>query len=165
MDLHSIYKALRDEYNGKLWTDEFLRIHIDLRDDQIICWFDLDEEDEGFEEKRYCAIEFYDEVVRFLVDNFGEEFKYEDPRISGDYIDRTNMHGDFEIVLDDDGENAPVVAIWENDEVTDEARFVNESDEDDARSALARELGVGESEVRLSEADDNYDHYEPDYTF
>ena len=116
MDLHSIYKALRDEYNGKLWTDEFLCIHIDLRDDQIICWFDLDEEDEGFEEKRDCAIGFYDEVVRFLVDNFGEEFKYEDPRISGDYIDRTNMYGDFEIVLDDDGENAPVVAIWENEE-------------------------------------------------
>ena len=100
-----------------------MRIHVTLKDDQIICWFDLDRDDAGFEEKRDCAISFYDEVVRFLVDNFGEEFKYEDPRISSDYIDRNNMYGQYDIVLDDDGENAPVIAIWENEENTMKTRF------------------------------------------
>ena len=93
-----------------------MRIHVTLKDDQVICWFDLDGDDEGFNEKRDCAISFYDEVVRFLVDRFGEEFKYEDPRISADYIDRNNMYGQYDIVLDDDGENAPVIAIWEDEE-------------------------------------------------
>lgn len=116
MDLQEIYKALRSEYNGKTWSDEFLTTHIDLRGDQIICWFELDEDDEGFEEKRDCTISFYDEVVMFLVDNFGEEFKYEDPRISYDYIHRNNIHGQYEIVLDDDGESPAVIAIWENEE-------------------------------------------------
>ena len=100
-----------------------MRIHVTLKDDQVICWFDLDSDDEGFEEKRDCAISFYDEVVRFLVDNFGEEFKYEDPRISSDYIDRNNMYGQYDIVLDDDGENAPVIAIWENEESEMKPRF------------------------------------------
>ena len=95
-----------------------MRIHVTLKDDQVICWFDLDRDDGGFDEKRDCAISFYDEVVRFLVDRFGEEFKYEDPRISADYIDRNNMYGQYDIVLDDDGENAPVIAIWENEENT-----------------------------------------------
>lgn len=103
-----------------------MKIHVTLKDDQIICWFDLDRDDEGFEEKRDCAISFYDEVVRFLVDNFGEEFKYEDPRISADYIDRNNMYGQYDIVLDDDGENAPVIAVWENEENKMKTRF-NES--------------------------------------
>jgi len=105
---------------------------------------------------------FYDEVVKFLVNKFGEEFKYDDPRLSDDYIDRSNMHGQFEIVLDDDGEEPPVIAIWENEE-NDNMRFINESEED-ARSALARELGIGKSKVKLSEEGD-YDYYEPDYTF
>ena len=61
--------------------------------------------------------------MRFLVDNFGEEFKYEDPRISSDYIDKNNMHGQYEIVLDDDGENSPVIAIWENEESEMKKRF------------------------------------------
>ena len=64
--------------------------------------------------------------MRFLVDSFGEKFKYEDPRISDDYIDRNNIHGQYEIVLDDDGENAPVIAIWENEENKMKSRF-NES--------------------------------------
>ena len=163
MDLQEIYKALRSEYNGKTWSDDFMEIHVDMRSDQVICWFDIDkaddEDDSDFEEKRDNTIGFYDEVVRFLVDNFGEEFKYEDPRVSSDYIYKNNMHGKYEIVLDDDGENPAVIAIWENDNV----RFINESEED-ARSALARELGLDKSKVRLSE-DDNYSHYEPDYTF
>ena len=103
-----------------------MRIHVTLKDDQVICWFDLDKNDEGFEEKRDCAISFYDEVVRFLVDRFGEEFKYEDPRISADYIDRNNMYGQYDIVLDDDGENAPVIAIWENEENTMKRRSFDE---------------------------------------
>lgn len=124
MDLQEIYKALRSEYDGKTWSDEFMKIHVTLmRDGQIICWFDLDKDDEGFEEKRDCAISFYDEVVRFLVDSFGEKFKYEDPRISADYIDKNNMYGQYEIVLDDDGENSPVIAIWENEENEMKTRF------------------------------------------
>ena len=127
MDLQEIYKALRSEYNGKTWSDEFMRIHVTLKDDQVICWFDLDRDDEGFEEKRDCAISFYDEVVRFLVDSFGEEFKYEDPRISSDYIDRNNMYGQYDIVLDDDGENAPVIAIWEDEENTMKGKIAKEA--------------------------------------
>lgn len=127
MDLQEIYNALRSEYDGKTWGDEFLKIHVTLmRDGQVICWFDLDEDDEGFDEKRDSTISFYDEVVRFLVDRFGEEFKYEDPRISDDYIDRNNIHGQYEIVLDDDGENPAVIAIWENEETEMKTRF-NES--------------------------------------
>ena len=64
--------------------------------------------------------------MRFLVDRFGEEFKYEDPRISSDYIDKNNMYGQYEIFLDDDGENPPVIAIWENEENEMKRRF-NES--------------------------------------
>ena len=136
MDLQEIYKALRSEYNDKTWGDEFLRIHITLKDDQVICWFDLDKDDEGFEEKRDSTISFYDEVVRFLVDNFGEEFKYEDPRISDDYIDRNNIHGQYEIVLDDDGESPAVIAIWENEENEMKSRF-NEN----KFNKLAKEAG------------------------
>ena len=61
--------------------------------------------------------------MRFLVDRFGEEFKYEDPRISDDYIDRNNIHGQYEIVLDDDGESPAVIAIWENEENEMRTRF------------------------------------------
>ena len=64
--------------------------------------------------------------MRFLVDSFGEEFKYEDPRISDDYIDKNNIHGQYEIVLDDDGENPAVTAIWKNEETEMKTRF-NES--------------------------------------
>ena len=168
--------------------------------------------------------------MRFLVDRFGEEFKYEDPRISGDYIDKSNMYGQYEIFLDDDDENPPVIAIWENEmekksfdegfmgnigtdgkhlysiiyksdgwdgsvqeygktkedaiqnaiakgkldgdedivKIVDlgeqHPEYMSESEED-ARSALARELGIGKSKVRLSEDDDDYDYYNPDYTF
>ena len=42
-------------------------------------------------------------------------------------------------------------------------KYMYES-EDDARNALARELGVSRGGVRLLETDD-YDHYEPDYAF
>ena len=45
----------------------------------------------------------------------------------------------------------------------DNMKYLYES-EDDARTALARELGVGRGRVRLLETDD-YDHYEPDYAF
>ena len=61
--------------------------------------------------------------MRFLVDNFGEVFKYEDPRISDDYIDKNNFHGQYEIVLDDDGESPAVIAIWENEENEMKPRF------------------------------------------
>lgn len=70
---------------------------------------------------------FYDEVVRFLVDNFGEEFKFEDPRISDEYIDKNNFRGEFEIVLDesgDPGDGFPCIAIWKNEE--HEMKPVNE---------------------------------------
>ena len=164
MELAELYSDLKKEYDGKLFSDNFLKTHITLKDDQIICWFDIDKndydgDDEDYEDKCNSATLFYDEVVKFLVDRFGEEFKYDDPRLSDDYIYRSNRHGQFEIVLDDDGEEPPVIAIWENDNMS----FINESEED-ARSALARELGVGKSKVRLFE-DDNYSHYEPDYTF
>ena len=42
-------------------------------------------------------------------------------------------------------------------------KYIYESEED-ARTALAKELGVNRSKVRLLETD-KYDHYEPDYTF
>lgn len=99
--------------------------------------------------------------MRFLVDRFGEEFKYEDPRISADYIDRNNMYGQYEIVLDDDGKNPAVIAIWENEESEMKSRFT-ESDED-ARHALARDLEVNIRNVRPSKTDE-YDYYAPDYT-
>ena len=116
--LEEIYHAVAREYNGKLFSDNFLKTNITLHGDQIICWFDFDKYDPDYEEKCDSATLFYDEVVGFLVDEFGEKFKYEDPRISDEYIDKNNMNGQFEIVLDedDDGENAPVVAIWENEE-------------------------------------------------
>lgn len=116
--LDEIYHAVAREYNGKLFSDNFLKTNITLHGDQIICWFDFDKYDPDYEEKCDSAILFYDEVVGFLVDKFGEIFKYEDPRISDEYIDKNNMHGQFEIVLDEDdkGENSPVIAIWENEE-------------------------------------------------
>lgn len=116
--MDEIYKAVSREYNSKLFSDNFIKVNVTMVDDQVICWFDFDKYDPDYEEKCDSAILFYDEVVRFLVDEFGEKFKYEDPRISDDYIDKNNMRGQFEIVLDedDDGENSPVVAIWENEE-------------------------------------------------
>ena len=123
MELTKIYSDLKKEYDGKLFSDNFLKIHITMKDDQIICWFDIDKndydgDDEDYEDKCNSATLFYDEVVKFLVDRFGEEFKYDDPRLSDEYIDRSNRHGKFEIVLDDDGEEPPVIAIWENEEST-----------------------------------------------
>lgn len=116
--MDEIYKAVSREYNSKLFSDNFIKVNVTMVDDQVICWFDFDKYDPDYEEKCDSAILFYDEVVRFLVDEFGEKFKYEDPRISDDYIDKNNMRGQFEIVLDedDDGENSPVVAIWKNEE-------------------------------------------------
>ena len=112
--LDDIYRAVRREYNGKLFSDNFLKVNVTKQDDQVICWFDFDIHDPDYEEKCDSAILFYDEVIGFLVDEFGEKFKYEDPRISDDNIDRNNWHGQFEIVLDEDdkGEEAPFVAIW-----------------------------------------------------
>ena len=112
--LDDIYRAVRREYNGKLFSDNFLKVNVTKQDDQVICWFDFDMNDPDYEEKCDSAILFYDEVVGFLVDEFGEKFKYEDPRISDDNIDKNNWHGQFEIVLDEDdrGEDAPFVAIW-----------------------------------------------------
>ena len=79
-----------------------------------MCWLEFYMKDCEDDEKWECAIVCYDEVVGFLVDEFGEKFKYEDPRISDDNIDKNNWHGQFEIVLDEDdrGEEAPFVAIW-----------------------------------------------------
>lgn len=116
--LDDIYKAVRGEYNGKLFSDNFIKVNVRMVDDSVICWFDFDKYDPDYEEKCDSAILFYDEVVGFLVDKFGEKFKYEDPRISDEYIDKNNMNGQFEVVLDfdDDGENSPVIAIWENEE-------------------------------------------------
>lgn len=116
--LNDIYRAVSREYNSKLFSDNFLKVNVTMVDDSVICWFDFDKYDPDFDDKCDSATLFYDEVVRFLVDEFGEKFKYEDPRISDDYIDKNNMRGQFEIVLDfdDDGENSPVVAIWENEE-------------------------------------------------
>ena len=116
--MDEIYHAIAGEYNGKLFSDNFIKVNVTLHDDQIICWFDFDKNDPDYEEKCDSAILFYDEVVGFLVDEFDEIFKYEDPRISDEYIDKNNMHGQFEIVLDEDdtGENSPVIAIWENEE-------------------------------------------------
>ena len=33
ISLEDVYKELKSEYNGKLWSDEFLPTHIDLRGD------------------------------------------------------------------------------------------------------------------------------------
>ena len=33
MNLQKIYKALRSEYNGKFWSDEFIPTYIDFRGD------------------------------------------------------------------------------------------------------------------------------------
>ena len=120
--IDEIYQYLKSEYDGKLFSDNFLKTHITLTDGQIICWFDIDENDEDYEDKCNSATLFYDEVVKFLVDRFGEEFKYDDPRLSDDYIYRSNRHGQFEIVLDDD-KNPPVIAIWENEENEMKTRF------------------------------------------
>ena len=165
MDLNEIYKALRSEYNGKLFSDSFLKTHIDLRGDQIICWFEIDEEkeDEGFEEKRNSTISFYDEVVRFLVDSFGEEFKYEDPRISDDYIDKNNIHGQYEIVLDDDGESPAVIAIWENEENEMKNRF-NENKKLVKEGAGAG-YDVGVSELEIDEVTEVKQLEDGDYSF
>jgi hypothetical protein len=71
-----------------------------MKDGQIICWFDIDKndydgddgDDEDYEDKCNSATLFYDEVVQHLVDKFGEEFKYDDPRVSDGYMDRSNRH-------------------------------------------------------------------------
>ena len=127
MNLEEIYKALRSEYNGSLFSDNFLTTHIDLIDgDQIICWFEEDDYYEDIEDKRDSAVMFYDEVVRFLVDKYGDNFKFTDPRVSDDYIDKCNFRGEFEIVVDDDNlgdSHLPSIVIWENEESGIKSRF------------------------------------------
>ena len=125
LTLDEIYKAVKEEYGGKLFSDNFLKLDIEKVSGQVLCIFELerpddlganDGDDEWWEDKKDSAIMFYDELVKFLVDKFGEKFRFTDPRVSDEYADRSDPKANFEILIDDDDASLPIIAI---DEVAD----------------------------------------------
>jgi hypothetical protein len=124
LTLDEIYKAVKEEYGGKLFSDNFLKLNIEHVSGQVLCIFELDKPedmgandgDEWWEDKKDSAILFYDELVKFLVDKFGEKFRFTDPRVSDEYADKSDPKGAFEIFIDDDDASLPIITI---DEVAD----------------------------------------------
>ena len=123
--LDDIYKAVKEEYGGKLFSDNFLKLNVEHVSGQVLCIFELDKpedmgandgDDEWWEDKKDSAIMFYDELVKFLVDKFGEKFRFTDPRVSDEYADKSDPKANFEILIDDDDASLPIIAI---DEVAD----------------------------------------------
>lgn len=123
--LEDIYQAVKGEYGGKLFSDDFLKLDIEKVSDQVLCIFGLDKpddlgandgDDEWWEDKKDSAILFYDELVKFLVDKFGEKFRFTDPRVSDEYAFASNPKAHFEIVIDEDDASLPIITI---DEVSD----------------------------------------------
>lgn len=118
--LDDIYKAVKDEYDGKLFSDNFLKLDIEQAGGQVLCIFELDKpedlgqtegDDVWWEDKKNSAILFYDELVKFLVDKFGEKFRFTDPRVSDEYADKSNPKANFEILIDEDDATLPVIFI------------------------------------------------------
>ena len=125
LTLDEIYKAVKEEYGGKLFSDNFLKLNIEHVSGQVLCIFELDRpddmgandgDDEWWEDKKDSAILFYDELVKFLVDKFGEKFRFTDPRVSDEYSDRSDPKAAFEIFIDEDDATLPIITI---DEVAD----------------------------------------------
>ena len=125
LTLDEIYKAVKEEYGGKLFSDNFLKLNIEHVSGQVLCIFELDRpddlgandgDDEWWEDKRDSAILFYDELVKFLVDTFGEKFRFTDPRVSDEYAGKSNPKANFEILIDEDDASLPIITI---DEVAD----------------------------------------------
>ena len=125
LTLDEIYKAVKEEYGGKLFSDNFLKLNIEHVSGQVLCIFELDRpddmgandgDDEWWEDKKDSAILFYDELVKFLVDKFGEKFRFTDPRVSDEYSDKSDPKGAFEIFIDEDDATLPIITI---DEVAD----------------------------------------------
>ena len=125
LTLDEIYKAVKEEYGGKLFSDNFLKLNIEHVSGQVLCIFELDRpddmgandgDDEWWEDKKDSAILFYDELVKFLVDKFGEKFRFTDPRVSDEYADKSDPKGAFEIFIDEDDATLPIITI---DEVAD----------------------------------------------
>ena len=123
--LDDIYQVVKGEYGGKLFSDNFLKLNVEHVSGQVLCIFELDKpddmgandgDDEWWEDKKDSAIMFYDELVKFLVDTFGEKFRFTDPRVSDEYADKSNPKANFEILIDDDDATLPIIAI---DEVAD----------------------------------------------
>ena len=123
--LDDIYQVVKGEYGGKLFSDNFLKLNVERVSGQVLCIFELDKpddmgandgDDEWWEDKKDSAILFYDELVKFLVDTFGEKFRFTDPRVSDEYADKSNPKANFEILIDDDDATLPIIAI---DEVAD----------------------------------------------
>lgn len=125
LTLDEIYKAVKEEYGGKLFSDNFLKLNIEHVSGQVLCIFELDRpddmgandgDDEWWEDKKDSAILFYDELVKFLVDKFGEKFRFTDPRVSDEYADKSDPKAAFEIFIDEDDATLPIITI---DEVAD----------------------------------------------
>lgn len=124
ISLSDIYSALKKEYDGKLFSDNFINLAVEQEGSQVVVKpeleipddLDLGNQDdyEWWQDKIDSTSLLYDEVVKFLVDKYGEIFQYNEIGVSDEYIDKTNFDGQFVIDNDQEDDDSPfVVTICE----------------------------------------------------
>lgn len=124
ISLSDIYSALKKEYDGKLFSDNFINLTVEQEGSQVVVKpeleipddLDLGNQDdyEWWQDKIDSTSLLYDEVVKFLVDKYGEIFQYNEIGVSDEYIDKTNFDGQFVIDNDQEDDDSPfVVTICE----------------------------------------------------
>lgn len=124
ISLSDIYSALKKEYDGKLFSDNFINLAVEQEGSQVVVKpeleipddLDLGNQDdyEWWQDKIDSTSLLYDEVVKFLVDKYGEIFQYNEIGVSDEYIDKTNFNGQFVIDNDQEDDDSPfVVTICE----------------------------------------------------
>lgn len=126
--IHDIFEALDAEFTGKLFSDNFLKVQVygDVRPPRVLIKFEMDKPDdldednpddqEWWQDKVDSALLFYGDVVKFLVDTFGEEFDYSEVGVDDEYANKSNYKGRFTIEQDQDAEDEmPTITIYDKE--------------------------------------------------
>ena len=107
----------------------------------------------------------YDEVVKFLVDKYGEIFRYNEIGVNDEYVNRANYKGEFIIDNDQDSEDSPfVVTIEKSRRANEDVSYGLTNDELD--SELDKELDdepADEPDEDIKVGDIMYSVYSWDY--
>ena len=151
--IEEIYAALTDEYDGKLFSDNFLRVNVENKGGQIVVGFDmakpedLDAENPGdmdwWQDKIDSAVLFYGDVVKFLVDNFGEEFDFNEIGVDDEYVNKANYKGAFKVEQDQYADDEmPTITISENArQFNERTTYFNTAEMESALFAALNKMG------------------------
>lgn len=123
--IEDIYSALKEEYDGKLFSDNFLKVKVDRMGSSCVkVSLDMEkpkdydgknpDDVDWWMDKVDSATLLYGEVVGFLVDRFGEEFDFDEIGVDDEYVNSSNYKGAFKIVQEQEADDAfPTITVCE----------------------------------------------------